>query len=573
MVVLLSLTSLTFIVKNGTCNTSQIQVERVNHTITPLYGGLLLINDTICISPIVPDATVEEFTIGFPMRYKANLIFAIAYEYLDSTSPLDVTLDTGMGVLGYYGVTVSFPDEVTELIHGDGSYNFTVVFLFSDLVQSSTEIVNATGEYLFIADVPLFPSLVYSTTCNVTVILPRNATYSPGELEFSASKVGDNFVLNYAENVSNFADKVGRIRFAIGLKDEFTCFSIHKLHRDVVVDGLGHIFVSESILMKSASVFPIEKIKIKLPDNATDLTAFNAQGKRLTYGISAVDNETYEISLKLGVDETKSFTLNYRLDERSSPEFSDSENYRLNLSLLERLNLAVKSFTLRIVFPEGAVIHSFPEQDFNVERGVYQESLTLSLSDATLLQNDEWSFTYSYSAFWSSFRPTFWATTIVIIGAVIAVAWKRPRAQKPISIIMVPRETLDEFVDLYEERKQTLSEIERAKRQAQKGKMSRRRYKIRRTTLENRVSTFNKKLAGLRQKIMSSGAKYADSMRQLEVAEVELENINADIKRIEVRFKRGDISAETYRRLLENDIRRQEKAKTTIDGVLLRLKE
>lgn len=573
MITLLSIISLTFLVKNGTCNTSQIQVERVDHTITPLYGGLLLINDTICISPIVQDAMVEEFSIGFPLGYEANLLYAMAYDTLDPKSSLDVTLDTGMGVLGYYGITVSFPDEVTELIYGGESYNFTVVFAFSDLVQSSREILNATGEYLFIVDFPLFPSLVYSTTCNVTVILPQNATYGPSELPFSVRKIGDNFILNYSENVSSFADKEGRIRFAIGLKDEFSCFSIQKLHRDVVLDGSGHIFVSESILMKSTSVFPIDKIKIKLPVNASDLTAYNAQGNRLTYSIDSFDNETYEISLKLGVDETKSFSLDYRLDKRSSPAHSDSKSHRLNLSLLERLKVAVKSFTLKVVFPEGSVIQSFPEQDFNIVRGVYQESLTLSLSNATLLQNDEWSFTYSYSAFWASFRPTFWATTIVVIGSIIAVAWKRPRAQKPISLIMVPRETLDEFVDVYENRKRTLSEIEQAKQQAKKGKMSRRRYKIRRTTLENRVSTTNKKLASLRQKIMSSGAKYADSMRQLEVAEVELENINADVKRIEVRFKRGDISAETYRRLLEDDIRRQERAKTTIDGVLLRLKE
>ncbi|MCK4223215.1 hypothetical protein KAX01_02870, partial [Candidatus Bathyarchaeota archaeon] len=74
-------------------------------------------------------------------------------------------------------------------------------------------------------------------------------------------------------------------------------------------------------------------------------------------------------------------------------------------------------------------------------------------------------------------------------------------------------------------------------------------------------------------RVISGGAKYADTMRQLEVAEVELENIEADIKRIEVRFKRGGISAQTYRRLLEDDLRRQERARTTIDGVLLRLRE
>lgn len=560
-------------VPNGTCTTPQVQVDKVDHVITPVYGGLLLINDTIRISPVIENAIIEEFSIGFPLEYKANFLFAIAYNAQDSSKQLDVNFDTGIGAIGYYGITVSFSDEVSKLIYDGESFDLTVVFVFSDLIQSSTRIINATGEYLFTADFPLYPSLAYATTCNVTIILPENTTFVPDDLPFTGTEEGERYHLNYTEDIPSFARVSGSVSFVSESDYRFACFAIDKLSREVVVDAKGHIYVSELILMKSKTAFPISKIRIRLPDDAENVAAFNERGDPLSLNIDAFENDTYEIAPGLRIDETKSFRLNYRLDMRSTLFKAEAKSYKLNLSLLENLQMAPKTFTLKIVFPEGADLQSFPQQIFNIEKDIFQESITLSLSNITWLQNDAWSFTYTYSIFWASFRPTLWATTIVIIGFVVAFAWQRPRAPKPVSIVLVPRKILDEFVEIYEERKRTRSKIEATKQQAKKGKISRRRYKIRRTTLENQVSTLTKKLEVLRHRVISGGAKYADTMRQLEVAEVELENIEADIKRIEVRFKRGGISAQTYRRLLEDDLRRQERARTTIDGVLLRLRE
>jgi len=62
-------------------------------------------------------------------------------------------------------------------------------------------------------------------------------------------------------------------------------------------------------------------------------------------------------------------------------------------------------------------------------------------------------------------------------------------------------------------------------------------------------------------------------MRQIEVAETELEGAKTDIVRVEARYRRGEVSKETYNRLLAEYHRRRERAKVTIDGVLLRLRE
>jgi hypothetical protein len=52
-----------------------------------------------------------------------------------------------------------------------------------------------------------------------------------------------------------------------------------------------------------------------------------------------------------------------------------------------------------------------------------------------------------------------------------------------------------------------------------------------------------------------------------------LEGVETDIRRVEARYRRREISTEAYRRLLKGYNRRRDRAKTTIDSALLRLRE
>jgi len=52
-----------------------------------------------------------------------------------------------------------------------------------------------------------------------------------------------------------------------------------------------------------------------------------------------------------------------------------------------------------------------------------------------------------------------------------------------------------------------------------------------------------------------------------------LEGVETDIRRVEARYRHGEISKGAYGRLLQEYHRRRERAKTAIDEVLLRLRE
>jgi hypothetical protein len=75
------------------------------------------------------------------------------------------------------------------------------------------------------------------------------------------------------------------------------------------------------------------------------------------------------------------------------------------------------------------------------------------------------------------------------------------------------------------------------------------------------------------EKMRASGGHYASMMRELEVAEIELNEVETNLRSIEARHSRGELSLEGYRKLLGDYERRREKTETTIDGILLRLRE
>lgn len=555
---------------------SPVRVDKIDHAIAPLYGGLLLINDTVRITPTSENTTIEGFRLGFSHAYKGNIHHSIAYEGENTNERLDVVPNTGLGTVGYYGVTVSFPSRVRDLLYDGQPYTFTVVFVFSGTISSSTKIVNGTTEYVFTADFPAFPSLVQNaTTCNVTVALPKNTVYDTADLPFNVTQKEEDYYLNYTRsNLQALTRTSTEVSFSAENKNAFACFSANKLNREISIDADGGIFISDTFLLESQSALTVDKMRLLLPDGAENVVAYDEIGETLAVTLLPNETNVYEVSLQLVANQSRSLKLAYYILKEGHLTPSGGNSFLLNLSLSENLKLVAKTFTLKIGFPEGAAIQSFPSQTMEIRKDVLQETLSLHLSNVTWLQNEQWSVTYGYTVFWEAFRPTLWATTIVIIGSIVAFILQRPKALvSAVSTIMVPRKILNDFVETYEEKKKVQSELGQIKRKAVKGKVSRREYKVRKTTLENQLSSIFKRLADARQKIASGGSKYADVIRQLEVAETEVDNLEADIKRIEVRFKSGEISALTYRQLLEEDLKRKDRAKTTIDGVLLRLRE
>ncbi len=162
---------------------------------------------------------------------------------------------------------------------------------------------------------------------------------------------------------------------------------------------------------------------------------------------------------------------------------------------------------------------------------------------------------------------------LVTIVCTTVLTWSRAPKPPTVPTIPISLDILRSFVDAYEEKTKISSELESIKELLRRGKITRRRYKIRRKTLEGRLSALSRELTGLREKIRVASSRYASIMGQVEVAEALLEGVERDIRRAEARHRSGEISKGAYRRLITEHERRRERAKTTIEGVLIRLRE
>jgi chromosome segregation ATPase len=91
--------------------------------------------------------------------------------------------------------------------------------------------------------------------------------------------------------------------------------------------------------------------------------------------------------------------------------------------------------------------------------------------------------------------------------------------------------------------------------------------------LDSRLAAISRNLTNLSDKIRRVGSKYANMMRQIEVAEANLEGAERDMQRVKARYKRGEVSKGAYGKLMEEYQGRIEAAEASIDGVLLRLRE
>ncbi len=552
--------SISFNVKTVEAANVDYSIEHVNHTVEVMYNGYVFINDTIRIVGKALDgtATVERFLIGFPYKYGFHVLRCMAYNASDvfhvkSNVPLE-------NRMGFYAVEVNFPQPLD--ISNGATHVFTVGFLLSN------NLLNAKDANSFTLDFPEYPSLTKpAANCSVSIFLSTRKE----ELD-----------TYFKENLSAFSYSPRNITFSAS-DDEIRMVDVHELKREVRINGLGEVEVSDTYYITNTAQKELSSIEVILPPNASDPTAQDQFGRRMGKP-TQTDEKTnrYEISFTLPLETNRSarFTVKYRLPGDYIMQ-GGANNFALTFPLFQHVNYYIEQSSVTFVLPEGARVLSFENSligdSYSISRSVFQESVTINRQGIFSLNSFNVGIVYEYSPLWLSFRPTLWIWALAIVGCAVAVVWKRPRAPARVAVprvaVRIRPEYIKSFIDAYEEKRKTILEIESLKIRARKGKIPRRRYKVRRKTLETRLGTLSRSLAELKEKMRAVGGRYADLMRQLEIVETEINEVEANIKSIEARHRRGELSLGAYRKLLADYQSRKEKAETAINGILLRIRE
>jgi len=550
---------------------------RVDHEIHVQNGGSIIINDTISLSTKLGEKVkpLQNFSMGFPFEYGSNLDYCFAYD-ASNRERLNVELDAGLERIGFYGVRVSFPASVNV---SDGkSYNFTVTFVLSNLIVPSTETTYNLTRF------PIYPSLTKNASlCSVKVVLPPGATYlnsSTPQYFFNVTVKDDRQVLNHTKrSLESFAKERAWLTFS---SQAFLLIDNIEIRREIALNEMGRVRVSDSYRITNKAGSILSSIKVGLPEGAHDVSAYDATGGLQVdpepKGATAYMNATVSFRTTLWWNESVEFTVSYWLPWERYVNQHGWQDFNLTLVLFERLEWVIRKLSVSITLPDGAEFENYsvsPDVEenvhVNVQEGVFRETMDFTLYNVTSFHNLSFSSTYKHLVFWASLRPTLLVGAIVIAVCGVALLWRAPRPPTP--VIPVPTDFLKGFVDAYEDKERILLELEAIEKQVRKGRIPRRTYKLRRRTLEGRLSTLSRNLTDFRESIRKAGPGYANIVRGIEVAETELEGLEEDIRRITALHRSGELSSEAYRIRLEDDHRRMDRARTTLRGYILRLRE
>jgi hypothetical protein len=460
------------------------------------------------------------------------------------------------------------------------SSTFTVIFILSNAVLTPI----STGYNL---DFPAYFGFVQGVVdYNATLTLPSDATVSgidkpDGVVNASSFETQNLAAFTYSPATATISASSGSIQEV----------DIQALNRQINVSPSGAITSTDTYKIANNSTGSIATFLINLPLNATNLVARDQFGRVLTTVVqqsnSLVFVQNVTLAVAMGVGESSSLTLDYALPSISPAQFA---RYVLSLDLFPYFNYYVDSASITITPPEGATIVApalsqiGPSGDLT--RDAFQETITInregvSYIDSIIPSDDVVPVTFDFNPLWIAFRPTSWTWAIVMVGVVIAAIWTRPRTKTKSPRIEVAKVTagsvlnaehIHDFTDAYEEKSKITQEMRALDARAQHGRIPRRRYKVQRQTLELRLETLSQNIRKIKEILSNSGGSYADIVRQLENAEVELNEIELSIQNMEVRHETGEISMDAYKKQLTDLERRKNKAEATVNGLLLRLR-
>jgi hypothetical protein len=500
--------------------------------------------------------------------------------YNESASQLDSLSDITLSKDYFYfefGIT---PASLTGIISDegvttddDGAFNILRLGVEINVTIAGTYVVDAGG--------------IYDPSFNSVSVLTKNSTFlNPGvhfvyldldgpEIYAAAvnpTTIASIFLFDSSNTtLSELHDLTLPTSYSF---DQFqrppseTQFS--EIERKITLNQVGTIHVANNYRIKNLG-FSTNLIEIGFPVDANDFRVRDEMGTLET----SFEDGSILVNLRTDLDQnsTEAIYMFYSLPWENYISQPNGGEYTMDFTFYEKFNTTIGTLNVSVVLPKGAEFKSsITMVPYRIEKTGNQETIIFELSNVIPSQDLNFAINYKYLTFWSSFYPTIWVGILAFAGSIIAFFWKVPKPSRT-PIITVQPKALKSFVKAYEEKTRIRSELESLSERLQKRKIPRRRYKIRKKMLDGRISSISRNISSLTEQIRSAGSKYAKMIKQLKVAETKLEEAEKNLKRLESRYRNAEISKAEYGKLQEEYQTRIDDAETTIDEVLLRLRE
>gem|GEM_PF-3626006 len=537
--------------------------------------SLLVLEDNLTVVAS-GNATLSSFLYGIPLAWaeaKRVKIMFFSCNTSSLASSIEVSEELEMGDLDFVGYLISLNPPLS-LSEGD-RVGLNITFVLNGTLSISQKA--ETKEYEHELDVLLYPcTSFFLSNATVEVELPPRVSgvrVEPSDLESGREKKDQVwFIFHNSTDISEFTGKSMRVVFDKGAP--LPLFYCREVVRELRLEPFGVLRVLDTYELRSDINGEFEFVDLILPRDVSAVSAFDHMGELKTRVDEVGKAKRVRITFRSPIKpENNRITLKlyYELPWGSLVSSEGLLSYHFSFDVSYGLNWPVDFILLKVFLPEGGSFSSSEPAPDHVGRELFREYVGFSLSSVMPFGSPRISISFSYSVLWPSLWPSLWACLAGLVGCLLIKLLKVPPIALP--ALLVPVEKVREFVEAYERRMKLRGQLSELREALRKKKISRRKYKVRSRAINEELSRLDKKVASLRSELLSAGGMVAELLRNMEVAESELASVERDMRTLEARYKRKEISSEAYRKLLRDYRRREDRAKVAIREALLRLRE
>jgi hypothetical protein len=521
-----------------------------NHGMTTIVDSLIVVNNGT--------SSVASVDFGFKKMYSDGLISVQA----KGPGGGQLTLEN---IVNETSSTQFIRCNLIEPIAGGDTYEIQIDWLFSGLVSfDGTNYVFSFNAY------PTLP--MWTETCDSAIIFSSTTEFVdwPNETFTETEIPGRKSLLSTQSPLELLNDTDISIKFNDPSQE---LISFESIRRQITITSPGQV-ISRAIYNVTNLGPQINSITLTKPQNTSPILAFDSAGSiqdRLQ-----VETDSLVISPRFNLIQTNdsfNFMIEYQMSlENTLNRIEWPDNYQLTTDLAETEDFIVKQYVVNVSLPKEAQIENLssnPNSTINQADGneilQYDFGMLLPSQIRSLTMN------YRYPMFLASIGPLGWIFSFETILVTFGVAILMKRPVKVIS--KIPVEKIKRFVTLQDEKSALRLELDKKSEEIARGAISKHEYRRRRKSIEMRISELNRTLATLKSELKAVDPRYDQMMRRLEKAEAELEGLRVSENQITTQYRSGRISKDAYQSLSRDYGKRMEKARETVDTVIVTLRE
>jgi hypothetical protein len=349
---------------------------------------------------------------------------------------------------------------------------------------------------------------------------------------------------------------------------------IEKWSREIKVDAWGTLTVTEFLQFNKPNG---SSITFFVLSNATNIIVQDVFGIYDELNINLESKEDYleaEIFFReeLNTFDSIKLLLSYELP---SPEYIVQRNwqdYMLQINLILPDMWTVKVFEMIIVLPEGAEFQSLSMSQYEIIKEGFSEKAKYILYNLTEFIEQNIELEYRYIILWIALRPLLlFGTSAAVLGGALFLKLKYKR--KSVTKTTLHLDSISNFLQKYEQDQSLKLELESLDSQVRMGKISKRKYKLRKSSLVGHISQIKKEIETILKNQIFQESKYGNMVKQLNIADAEIETIKNNIQRVRTRLRQRQISTEAHNKLMIEYNKIKERAENKIEEILLRFRE